>query len=68
LLNRRPGRSPGDFDWKIPRADCWGSWNAAKRLAAWGYDDIRWYPRGIDDWRDNALPLEIADPVPAEVE
>ena len=50
------------------RLDCWGSWNAAKRLAAWGYQDIRWYPRGIEDWRANALPLEIADPVPAEVE
>ena len=50
------------------RLDCWGSWNAAKRLAAWGYDDIHWYPRGIEDWRANALPLEIADPVPAEVE
>ena len=50
------------------RLDCWGSWNAAKRLAAWDYHDIHWYRRGIEDWRDNALPLEIADPVPAEVE
>jgi len=50
------------------RADCWGSWNAAKRLAAWDYENIRWYPHGIDDWRANALPIEIADPVPVEVE
>ena len=49
-------------------ADCWGSWNAAKRLAAWGYRNVVWYPRGIGDWRDNALPLQFVEPVAADVE
>ncbi len=67
-LDKRIADKPGVPVIVFCRADCWGSWNAAKRLAAWGYKNIRWYPRGITDWRDNSLPLEIGDPVPAEVE
>jgi PQQ-dependent catabolism-associated CXXCW motif protein len=67
-LDRLIAEKPGVPVIVFCRADCWGSWNAAKRLAAWGYDNIRWYPRGIDDWRDNGLALEIGDPVPVEVE
>ena len=40
------------------RADCWMSWNAAKRAIAWGYADIIWYPGGIEDWEAAKLPLE----------
>jgi PQQ-dependent catabolism-associated CXXCW motif protein len=67
-LDRLIAENPGLPVIVFCNADCWGSWNAAKRIAAWGYENIRWYPRGIEDWRDNALPLEIGDPVPAEVE
>ena len=67
-LDRLIAEKPGLPVIVFCRVDCWGSWNAAKRLAAWDYKNIRWYPRGIDDWRDSNLPLEIGDPVPAEVE
>ncbi len=45
------------------RADCWMSWNAAKRALAWGYDKARWYRDGIDGWSEAAMPL--ADIAPA---
>ena len=31
--------------------DCWGSWNAAKRLAALGYSRVYWYPEGMEGWQ-----------------
>ncbi len=42
-------------------ADCWMSWNAAKRLRAMGYRNLWWLAEGSDGWRDLALPLaEVA--------
>ena len=32
-------------------ADCWMSWNAAKRALALGYSNVAWYPEGTDGWR-----------------
>ncbi len=49
-------------------ADCWPSWNAAKRAAEWGYDNVFWFAEGTDDWSQAGLPLEEARPVPIEVE
>jgi PQQ-dependent catabolism-associated CXXCW motif protein len=46
------------------QADCWMSWNAAKRAVALGYRDVRWLPEGVDGWRDFDRPLSPADPVP----
>lgn len=40
------------------RADCWMSWNAAKRLAAAGYTAVYWYPEGTTGWEAAGLPLE----------
>ena len=31
--------------------ECWGSWNAAKRLAALGYTKVYWYPDGMEGWQ-----------------
>jgi PQQ-dependent catabolism-associated CXXCW motif protein len=31
--------------------DCWGSWNAAKRLVLKGYTRVHWFPAGIDGWQ-----------------
>ena len=31
--------------------DCWGSWNAAKRLVLKGYTRVHWYPDGIEGWQ-----------------
>lgn len=45
-------------------ADCWLSWNAARRLAQAGYARIYWYADGTDGWTEAALPLLPATPVP----
>lgn len=44
------------------KRDCWMSWNAAKRAVEWGYRGIRWFPDGIDGWREAGLPLEPVQP------
>ena len=45
-------------------ADCWMSYNAAKRLAAWGYTSILWYRDGTTGWEKAGLPLEERKPTP----
>lgn len=44
------------------RADCWMSWNAARRLARAGIDRVYWQPEGIDGWHDAGRPLVPAVP------
>jgi PQQ-dependent catabolism-associated CXXCW motif protein len=43
-------------------ADCWMSWNAAKRALAMGYTNVAWYPQGTDGWKAAGLPLQQAAP------
>lgn len=31
--------------------DCWGSWNAAKRLIDDGYTKVYWYSEGVEGWQ-----------------
>jgi PQQ-dependent catabolism-associated CXXCW motif protein len=45
-------------------ADCWMSWNAAKRAAAWGYREVLWYRDGTDGWEAAGLPTEVLHPAP----
>lgn len=45
-------------------ADCWMSWNAAKRALAYGYSNVTWYPDGSDGWERAELPTEEAHPEP----
>ena len=45
-------------------ADCWMSWNAAKRAAAMGYREVLWYRDGTDGWEAAGLPTEILQPAP----
>ena len=45
-------------------AECWMSWNAAKRAASWGYTQIYWYRDGTDRWEAARLPIAGAEPVP----
>jgi PQQ-dependent catabolism-associated CXXCW motif protein len=45
-------------------ADCWMSWNAAKRALALGYSDVAWYREGTDGWLAAGLPLQDATPEP----
>ena len=45
-------------------ADCWMSYNAAKRLATWGYSNILWYRDGTTGWENAGFPVEDRKPVP----
>lgn len=52
------------------RADCWMSWNAARRLAMGGLPGVLWLAEGIDGWHDRGRPLapavpEVTPPAPA---
>lgn len=44
-------------------ADCWQSWNAARRALLWGYGNIFWYPDGTDGWLEEGHSLVEATPV-----
>jgi PQQ-dependent catabolism-associated CXXCW motif protein len=44
------------------QANCWMSWNAAKRAIAMGYTHVAWYPDGTDGWTAAQLPLELRSP------
>ena len=48
-------------------ADCWPSWNAAKRAGEWGYENVLWFAEGTDGWSEADLPLEEAHPVPIDL-
>lgn len=47
-------------------ADCWMSWNAAKRAVSLGYRPVYWYRDGMDGWAEAGLPSEPAPPVPLD--
>ena len=45
------------------RADCWMSWNAAKRAVELGYSSVIWFPGGIEEWQTELGPdLVRAEP------
>jgi PQQ-dependent catabolism-associated CXXCW motif protein len=46
------------------QADCWMSWNAAKRALSYGYPNVAWYPEGTDGWEWANLPLAESRPEP----
>lgn len=48
-------------------ADCWPSWNAAKRAVELGYENVLWFSEGTDGWVEADLPLELARPVPIDL-
>jgi PQQ-dependent catabolism-associated CXXCW motif protein len=45
-------------------ADCWMSWNAAKRAAAYGFTHVLWYRDGTDGWEAAQLPTAETAPAP----
>jgi PQQ-dependent catabolism-associated CXXCW motif protein len=45
-------------------ADCWMSWNAAKRALSYGYGNVAWYPDGTDGWMRAKLTTEESQPEP----
>ncbi len=46
------------------QADCWMSWNAAKRALSYGYSNVAWYPDGTEGWQRANLPAEESQPQP----
>jgi PQQ-dependent catabolism-associated CXXCW motif protein len=46
------------------QADCWMSWNAAKRALSYGYRNVAWYPEGSDGWQRADLPVAESQPEP----
>jgi PQQ-dependent catabolism-associated CXXCW motif protein len=46
------------------QANCWMSWNAAKRALSIGYTNVAWYPDGTDGWQQADLPVEESRPQP----
>jgi len=46
------------------QADCWMSWNAAKRTVSYGYSNVAWYPDGTDGWEEAKLPVAESQPDP----
>lgn len=45
-------------------ADCWMSWNAAKRALGYGYARVYWFPEGTDGWTFMDYPTEELTPEP----
>jgi PQQ-dependent catabolism-associated CXXCW motif protein len=43
-------------------ANCWMSWNAAKRALSLGYPNVAWYREGTDGWLAAGLPTQDATP------
>ena len=46
------------------QAECWMSWNAAKRALSYGYSNVAWYPDGTEGWQRANLPVEDSQPLP----
>lgn len=46
------------------QAECWMSWNTARRALSYGYRNVAWYPEGTDGWEGARLPTVEAQPQP----
>lgn len=46
------------------RPECWGSWNAGRRLVLAGYTNVHWFPEGVEGWQDDR-GTAVAKPDPA---
>lgn len=46
------------------QAECWMSWNAAKRIVSYGYSSVAWFPDGTDGWERAKLPMAESQPEP----
>jgi PQQ-dependent catabolism-associated CXXCW motif protein len=63
-LQRASGADPARRLVFYCQANCWMSWNAAKRALAYGYANVAWYPEGTDGWQQAELPMQDATPEP----
>jgi len=62
-LNRLSAGDPSAAIVFFCTADCWQSWNAARRAIGSGYTDVYWYPLGTDGWLESGYPLQPVQPV-----
>ncbi|MGO9543789.1 MAG: PQQ-dependent catabolism-associated CXXCW motif protein [Rhodomicrobium sp.] len=44
------------------KAECWMSWNAAKRAAGYGYRQVLWFPGGAEAWAAEGFKLQPGTP------
>lgn len=44
------------------KADCWMSWNAARRAILRGHSRVGWFPGGTDAWQQAGRELQPATP------
>jgi PQQ-dependent catabolism-associated CXXCW motif protein len=63
-LSRASGGNRGALIVVYCQADCWMSWNAAKRTLSYGYSNVAWYPDGTDGWQHANLPTAESQPEP----
>ncbi len=67
FASRMAALTGGDFERPVVtfcHPECWGSWNAAKRIAGLGYKHVYWYPEGFEGWQTEHESVTIkADPV-----
>jgi PQQ-dependent catabolism-associated CXXCW motif protein len=47
-------------------AECWMSWNAAKRALEYGYKAVYWFPGGMQDWIAAGYPTLLSAPIPVK--
>jgi PQQ-dependent catabolism-associated CXXCW motif protein len=40
---------------------CWGSWNAGRRLVSLGYRHVYWYPEGFEGWQSKHDTLVVEE-------
>ena len=50
------------------KANCWMSWNAAKRAIGYGYSQVLWFPGGPEAWEAEEYRLHTATPEAVPVE
>lgn len=48
------------------QANCWMSWNAAKRAVEYGYTSVYWFPGGMQDWTAAGYPTLLNAPIPVK--
>jgi len=61
-LSAATGGDPGHPVLFFCLADCWMSWNAAKRAMDYGYAEVIWFPGGPEAWAALGQPLEAVEP------
>ncbi len=50
------------------KANCWMSWNAAKRAIGYGYKEVLWFPGGAEAWAAAGFALHAGTPEPVPMD